>query len=103
MGKADEEAENYLEEFKKLPVYKWKRSEKEPIRLSVLAVNSTPSEILAYNNGSIQGIDLEGYIGFLHEVVKAQQKQIDQLKSENTQLKNKFADLESRIALLEIK
>jgi cell division protein FtsB len=39
----------------------------------------------------------------LHASIKAQQKQIDQLKSENTQLKDKLADLESRIALLEIK
>ena len=81
LGTADEEAMDYLEKFKDLPVYKWKRNEKEQMRLGVLAVTSTPPEILAYDaEGKIQGIDLGAYIGFLHEVMKGQQKEIEELK-----------------------
>jgi hypothetical protein len=81
LGTADEEVMDYLEKFKNLPVYKWKRNEKEQMRLGVLAVTSTPPEILAYDaEGKIQGIDLGAYIGFLHEVMRGQQKEIEELK-----------------------
>jgi len=82
LGPADDQAEEYLDKFKALTIYRWKRTENETERLGVLAVTSTPSEILAYDvDGNIQGIDLGGYIGFLHEVMKAQQAQIDKLLS----------------------
>ncbi|TRZ79337.1 hypothetical protein D4R86_06055, partial [bacterium] len=81
LGTADDQTGVYLEKFKDLSVYKWKRTENEAERLSVLAVTSTPSEILAYDGkGNIQGIDLGGYIGFLHEVMKGQQYKIDELE-----------------------
>jgi len=81
LGAADSETGNYLEVFKQLPVYKWKRTEAEPTRLGVVATEDVLPEILADDaKGNIQGLDLGAYIGFLHEVMKAQQKEIDQLK-----------------------
>ncbi|MBU1045824.1 putative metal-binding motif-containing protein [Patescibacteria group bacterium] len=81
LGTADDQTDAYLEKFKNLPVYKWKRSENEVERLGVLASSSTPSEILAFDaEGNIQGIDLGGYIGFLHETMKGQQTLIDELQ-----------------------
>ncbi len=69
---------HYLQLFKNIDLYQWKRTNKEPIRLSLMATSETPNEVLAYDeNGNIQGIDLYGYIGFLHAVIKAQQKLID--------------------------
>jgi hypothetical protein len=48
-----------------------------------LAIDTTPSEILAYNtDGNIQGLSLSGYIGFLHEVIKGQQYQVQELRDE---------------------
>ena len=81
LGPADHLAFDYLEKFRNLSVYQWKRSEGEPVRLGVIAQEGVPEEILAFDaEGNIQGIDLGGYIGFLHEVMIAQQSQIDELK-----------------------
>ncbi|MEM3490028.1 MAG: DUF2341 domain-containing protein, partial [Nitrososphaerota archaeon] len=94
LGTADDQVFDYLEKFKNLPVFKWKRNEKEQERLSVLATPDTPAEILAYDaQGNIQGIDLQGYIGFLHEVMKGQQLQISSLSA---QLNDLSSNLEPR-------
>ncbi len=88
LGKLDAEAlEEYLRQFKQLPVYRWQRTESEPIRVSAMAEPGTPSEIMAYDEkGEIQGIDLQGYIGFLHTVVKAQQQILEQQQATIQQL-----------------
>jgi len=87
LGTADEETQNYLEIFKQLPVYKWKRTEVEPVRLGVIATSDVPSEILAFDTeGKIQGLDLGAYTGFLHEVMKGQQKEIEEIKAQLGQL-----------------
>ncbi len=88
LGTLDAEAlEEYLRQFKQLPIYKWQRTESEPIRVSAMAEPGTPSEIMAYDEkGEIQGIDLQGYIGFLHTVVKAQQQILEQQQAAIQQL-----------------
>ncbi len=97
LGTADDKTDIYLEKFKNLPVYKWKRNENEIERLSVLAVESTPSEILAYDkDGKIQGIDLQGYVGFLHEVIKGQQQQIQEQQIQINKLNQRIEILEKK-------
>ena len=88
LGKLDADAlQQYLRQFKQLPVYRWQRTESEPIRVSAMAEPGTPSEIMAYDEkGEIQGIDLQGYIGFLHTVVKAQQQILEQQQATIQQL-----------------
>jgi len=92
IGIVDNKAAEYLQQFRNLPVYAWRRSSRtnDPVRLSVMAQKETPQEILAYDeNGNIQGIDLYGYIGYLHvvmkgmlEIVEMQQTEIQQLKKQ---------------------
>ena len=88
----------YLQQFKVLPIYAWKRSENEPVRLSVMAQEGTPTEVMAYDaNGNIQGIDLQGYIGFLHVVVRAQQELIDSQQKEIVKYGERLASLEKKL------
>jgi len=84
-----------LEDFKKIPVYSWTRpkvgAKKIPSRLSAIAEAGVPEAILSYDaEGNVQGLDLLGYVGFLHAVVRAQQSAIDELRAEVNELKAKI-------------
>jgi len=77
-------------ELRNAKIYAWQRTPTEPIRYGVIANDlSTPESIIAYHDGKKntnkyalnakpQGIDNGAYIGWLHEVVKAQDAQIQQ-------------------------
>ena len=77
-------------ELRNAKIYAWQRTPTEPIRYGVMANDlTTPESIIAYHDGKKntnkyalnakpQGIDTGAYIGWLHEVVKAQDMQIQQ-------------------------
>ena len=104
LGTADDKTMHYLDKFRKLKVYQWKRTINEPVRLSVIATEDTPTEVLAYDeNGNIQGIDLYGYIGFLHECMKGLQQIVDKQQQEIEQLKKELKHKKKRRPFLKRK
>ncbi|NPA33505.1 MAG: hypothetical protein GXO48_01045, partial [Chlorobi bacterium] len=94
-----EDMSKYLKYFREMPVYRWRRTEGEQVRLSPMADDvGVPGEIRAYDGeGNVQGIDLYGYIGYLHVVIKGilqmveeQQKIIASQQREINELKQKI-------------
>ncbi len=98
-----EDLSNYLKYFREIPVYKWRRTEGEQVRLSPMADDSNvPGEIRAYDEkGNVQGIDLYGYIGFLHAVMKGMYETIEQQNSVIAQQQEIIKQLEERVSILE--
>ncbi|NPA33962.1 MAG: hypothetical protein GXO48_03415, partial [Chlorobi bacterium] len=83
-----EDMSKYLKHFREMPVYRWRRTEGEQVRLSPMADDvGVPGEIRAYDGeGNVQGIDLYGYIGFLHVVMKGMYERMIELEKRVAEL-----------------